>query len=107
MLTRNNFDGSRFIEYPTYQEYDSRQNAGNQFEPVPTVSYQNPTPNFNFQRMQPMPRLGGLDTVFLPAHDKYHAAHHKTKPKPQTSKIVDPKDTYLCKVSVSKKIFKE
>ena len=94
------------MKYPISQEYDSRQNAGKQLEPVldsvPTVSYQNPTPNFNFQKMQTMPRLGGLETVFLPAHDKYHAAHHKTKPKPQTSKIVDPKDTYLCKVSVSK-----
>ena len=91
------------MDYPNYQNYESPQNSGKQLEPAvgpaPIASYENPKPHFNFKKMQTMPRLGGLETVFLPAHDKYHAGHHKTKPKPQKSRIVDPKDTYLCKVS--------
>ena len=94
------------IEYPCYQEYNSLQNFDNQPEPeletVPIVSYQTSKPKFNLVQMQKMPRLSGLETVFLPAHDKYHSSHHKTKPKPSNSRNIDPKDTYLCRVSFPK-----
>ena len=101
-LRMYNMKGS--IEYPIYQEYDSRQDSDKQLEPLmePIASHQSPKPKFNLVGLQSMPRLGGLDTVYAPAHNKYHSSHHKTKPKPQKSKIVDPKDTYLCKVSFQK-----